>query len=171
MSVVHSIEAEYKRSSNAARLLELGQTALGILSENDGSLLTQAGALGRTLQELQRVDASATALVTLHEQSVGAWRDLQANLSRYVDSVELDPARLHEIEQRLNLIHTLRRKYGSTVADVIAFGADARLGLISLAQAECSAAASSRVFLRARWCAAVDAVALRMWTCRRWTRN
>src|SRR5205814_2210827 len=63
------IEAEYKRASNAARLLELGQSALALLSENDGALLTQAGALGRVLQDLQRVDASAQSLVSAHEQS------------------------------------------------------------------------------------------------------
>jgi DNA repair protein RecN (Recombination protein N) len=128
------IDAEHKRSSNAARLLELAQTALGILSENDGALLTQAGALGRTLSELQRVDAATLSLATLHEQSVSTLRDLQAELSRYVDSVELDPARLHELEERLNLLHTLKRKYGSTIADVIKFGAEARRKLESLEQ-------------------------------------
>lgn len=128
------IEAEYKRSSNAARLLELGQTALGILSENDGSLLTQAGALGRTLQELHRVDSSAASLTGIHEQSAAALRDLQAELSRYVDSVELDPARLHEIEERLNLLQTLKRKYGNSLAEVIEFGAEARRKLESLEQ-------------------------------------
>lgn len=128
------IEAEYQRSSNAARLLELGQTALGILSENDAALLTQAGALGRTLHDLQRVDASAAPLITLHEQSVGTLRELQAELSRYVDAVELDPARLHEIEERLNLLQALKRKYGHSIADVIAFGAEARRKLESLEQ-------------------------------------
>jgi DNA repair protein RecN (Recombination protein N) len=57
------IETEYKRSSTAARLLELGQLALGLLSENDAALLTQAGALGRALQELQRVDVSVAGKV------------------------------------------------------------------------------------------------------------
>ena len=52
------IEAEYQRASNAARLLELGQGALGLLSENDASILTRAGALGRALHDLQRLDAS-----------------------------------------------------------------------------------------------------------------
>lgn len=134
------IEAEYKRSSNAARLLELGQTALGILSENDGALLTQAGALGRTLQDLQRIDGAAAALVASHEQSVSGLRDLQAELSRYVDSVELDPARLHEIEERLNLLHSLKRKYGSSLADVITFGAEARHKLESLEQRDAEVA-------------------------------
>jgi DNA repair protein RecN (Recombination protein N) len=128
------IEAEHKRASNSARLLELGQTALGILSENDGSLLTQAGALGRTLQELLRVDATSTAMTALHEQGVSAWRELQAELSRYVDSVDIDPARLQEIEERLNVLHGLKRKYGRTIAEVIEFGADARRKLESLEQ-------------------------------------
>jgi DNA repair protein RecN (Recombination protein N) len=128
------IEAEYKRSSNAARLLELGQTAQGILAENDGSLLTQAGALGRTLAELHRVDVSSGSLMQTHEQAVAALRDLQADLSRYVDSVELDPARLQELEERLNILHGLKRKYGPSLADVIAFGEEARRKLHSLEQ-------------------------------------
>jgi DNA repair protein RecN (Recombination protein N) len=128
------IEAEYKRSSNAARLLELSQTAQGILAENDGALLTQAGALGRVLQELQRHDPGAAPLAQQHEQSVTALRELQAALSRYADSVELDPARLREIEERLDLLQGLKRKYGSHIAAVIAFGAEAGRKLESLEQ-------------------------------------
>jgi DNA repair protein RecN (Recombination protein N) len=126
------VEAEYKRASNAARLLELGQSALALLNENDSSLRNQAGALGRTLRELQRVDATAQSLVSAHEQSTAALRDLQAELSRYINSVELDPARLHELEERLNLLQGLKRKYGSTLGDVIAFGIEAKQKLQSL---------------------------------------
>jgi DNA repair protein RecN (Recombination protein N) len=128
------IDAEYKRASNAARLLELSQTAVGILSDNDGSVLTQAGALGRVLHDLQRVDPSAESLVQQHEQGVSALRDLQTELSRYADSVEIDPARLHELEERLNLLQTLKRKYGPALADVIVFGEEARRKLQSLEQ-------------------------------------
>ncbi len=46
------VQQEYQRASNAARLLELSQGALGLLGEDEGSLLTQAGLLGRALQEL-----------------------------------------------------------------------------------------------------------------------
>src|SRR5262249_14326990 len=52
------LEQEYHRANNAVRLLQLSQTALGILSENDGSVLSQAGIIGRTLQEVKRIDAS-----------------------------------------------------------------------------------------------------------------
>ena len=129
-----SIEADYKRTSNSARLLELGQGALDLLSESDAALLTQAGALGRVLNDLQRADPSVQPLAQLHEQGVAALRELQAGLSRYLDSVELDPARLRELEERLNLLQSLKRKYGTTVADVITFGEEARRKLQSLEQ-------------------------------------
>jgi DNA repair protein RecN (Recombination protein N) len=128
------IEADYKRASNAAKLLELSQAALGVLSDDDSSLLIQAGALGRTLQELQRVDSSAAPLLTVHEQASVALRELQTELSRYSDKVEVDPAQLQQLEERLNLIHSLKRKYGTTLAEVIAFGDEARRKLQSLEQ-------------------------------------
>jgi DNA repair protein RecN (Recombination protein N) len=128
------IESDYKRASNAAKLLELSQAALGVLSEEDASLLIQTGALGRTLQELQRIDNAAASLLTVHEQASTALRELQAELSRYSDKVEVDPARLQHLEERLNLIHSLKRKYGSTLAEVIAFGDEARRKLQSSEQ-------------------------------------
>jgi DNA repair protein RecN (Recombination protein N) len=128
------VEQDYRRASNAAKLLQLSQTALDVLSENDTSLLTQAGSIGRTLQELQRVDASAAPLLTLHEQAVAALRDLQTELSHYSDKTDIDPARLQQLEERLNLIHSLRRKYGATIAEVITFGDEARRKLQSLEQ-------------------------------------
>lgn len=128
------VEEGYRRASNAARLLELSQSALGLLGEEDNSLLTQAGALGKTLHDLQKVDASAEPLSTLHEQAAASLADLQLELSRYQERIELDPSRLRELEERLNLIHSLKRKYGSSVADVIAFGEDVRRKLQSLEQ-------------------------------------
>jgi DNA repair protein RecN (Recombination protein N) len=126
------VESEFNRASNAARLLQLSQAALDALSENEHSLLTQAGAIGRTLQELQRVDSGAANLVELHSQAAAGWRELQAELSRYAEKVDVDPARLAELEERLNLIHSLKRKYGATLAEVITFGDEAKQKLAQL---------------------------------------
>jgi len=126
------VEENFRRTSNAAKLLQLSQAALDILSENENSLLTQAGAIGRSLQELQRVDSGAANLIELHAQAAGAWRELQSELSRYAEKVDVDPARLAELEERLNLIHSLKRKYGATLAEVIAFGDEAKIKLQSL---------------------------------------
>jgi DNA repair protein RecN (Recombination protein N) len=127
-----SVEEEFKRASNAAKLLQLSQAALDALSENENSLLTQSGVIGRVLAELQRVDAGATSLVDLHAQATGALRELQSELSRYAEKVDVDPARLAELEERLNLLHSLKRKYGGTLAEVIAFGDEATQKLAQL---------------------------------------
>ena len=127
-----TVEREFHRASNAAKLLQLSQAALDVLSESDTSLLTQSGAVGRVLGELQRVDAGAANLADLHAQATEALRELQAALSHYADKVDVDPARLAELEERLNLLHLLKRKYGATLADVIAFGAEAEQKLQSL---------------------------------------
>jgi DNA repair protein RecN (Recombination protein N) len=128
------IDADYLRASNSARLLQLSQAALESLSDNDTCLLTQAGVLGRTLQDLERLDPSAAALVQLHEQAATLLNELQAALSHYVERVELDPARLRQLEERLNLLQSLKRKYGPSLAEVMAFGEEARRKLASLEQ-------------------------------------
>lgn len=120
-----AVEQEHRRVSNATRLLELGQAALYGLAEDDGSLLTQMGAVGRSVQELRRLDAGAEELATLHGQALGAAQELQTALSRYLDRVEVDPDRLRELEERLNLLHSLKRKYGPSLADVARFGEEA----------------------------------------------
>ena len=126
------VTQEHHRASNAARLLQLSRTALDVLSESENSLITQAGAIGRTLQELQRVDAGAASLAELHAQAVANLGELQTELSRYADKVDVDPARLAELEERLNLIQSLKRKYGASLAEVIAFGGEARQKLQGL---------------------------------------
>jgi DNA repair protein RecN (Recombination protein N) len=128
------VEQEYQRASNAAKLLQLAQVALDLLDECENSLLTQAGIVGRTLQELQRVDAGAASLLELHEQGVANLRELQSGLSHYAEKVDIDPTRLSELEERLNLIHSLKRKYGASLVEVLAFGEDARQKLESLEQ-------------------------------------
>jgi DNA repair protein RecN (Recombination protein N) len=127
-----TVEQEFHRASNAAKLLQLSQAALDILSESDTSLLTQSGAVGRVLAELQRVDSGAANLAALHAQATENLRELQSAVSHYADKVDVDPARLAELEERLNLLHALKRKYGATLAAVIAFGDEAKQKLHSL---------------------------------------
>jgi DNA repair protein RecN (Recombination protein N) len=127
-----SVTEEFNRASNAAKLLQLSQAAIDSLSESENALLTQSGTIGRVLAELSRVDSGAENLVALHGQAGETLRELQTELSRYADKVDVDPARLAEVEERLNLIHSLKRKYGATLAEVIAFGDEAKQKLQSL---------------------------------------
>lgn len=127
-----ALEAEYSRLSNASRLIELSQAALAALSEDEGSLMDKAGAIGRGLNELSRLDPQAETIVEMHHQAVNSLQELQRELSNYGDSIQAEPGRLAELEQRLDLIQSLKRKYGSTLEQVIVFGNEARQKLESL---------------------------------------
>jgi DNA repair protein RecN (Recombination protein N) len=129
-------EQDFQRASSAARLLQLSQVSLEILSESDTSLLGQAGVLGRSLLEVQRLDSSAVGLAEMHEQAVALLGELQTALTRYADRIELEPARLQELEERLNLLQSLKRKYGPTLAEVVRFAEEAARKLQTLEQRE-----------------------------------
>ncbi len=133
-----SVAEEFNRASNAARLLQLSQAALDGLAESENSLLTQSGVVGRLLSELSRVDAGAAELLEYHSQATETLRELQTALSRYADKVEVDPARLAELEERLDLIHSLKRKYGANIAETLAFGEESaeKLRLLESRDAE-----------------------------------
>ncbi len=91
-----SLEQELKGSGNAsATCWNCRQAALESADgTGDNSLLRQAGELGRLLQALERLDGGTGSLLAAHEQAAGAWGELQLALRRYVDTVEVDPARL-----------------------------------------------------------------------------
>jgi DNA repair protein RecN (Recombination protein N) len=128
------IEQEHKRASNSARLVELSESATTVLAENENSILDSVGAIGRLLQDLQRTDPSASGISALHQQLVEQLHELQAALSHYRESIDVDPRRLQELEERLNTLQSLRRKYGPSIEEVIAFGEQARQKLESLEQ-------------------------------------
>ena len=127
-----NLEADYQRSSNAARLLELCQGALQLVSENEGSLLDRSGDLGRVLSDLQQVDDSAAGLVELHEEARANLQELQSALTVYADRVDIDPTQLASLEERVNLAQSLKRKYGGSMEAVNSFGEAAAQKLASL---------------------------------------
>ena len=127
-----TLEADYLRSSNGARLLELCQGALQLVSENEDSLLDRSGELGRILTDLQKVDESATNLVKLHEEARANLLELQNALTNYADRMDIDPAQLMALEERMNLVQSLKRKYGGTIEAVNAFGEETAQKLAAL---------------------------------------
>ena len=76
--------------------------------------------------------------------------DLAAELRDVVETWEDDPARLEEVRARRQLLHELRRKYGATLDEVVAFADDGRARLAALAAEEARAAALDGEIARAR---------------------
>lgn len=126
------ILARHTRASNAARLIELGRSALDSLADADPSAADILGGVGRSLQDLKRLDPSSARLAESHAQISALVQDLTEELGAYIDKIEVDPEQLAELEDRLHLIQSLKRKYGSTLSDVVEYGAATRQRLLAL---------------------------------------
>jgi DNA repair protein RecN (Recombination protein N) len=116
------IEKRYRLTSNSKRLIELTSTIANKLSETDNSVLSQLAETQRLLRELERIDGSITQFSSAHAASVVELSEIARALSAYAEKLDLDPQQLAALEQRVSLFETLKRKYGGSIAEVIAFG-------------------------------------------------
>jgi DNA repair protein RecN (Recombination protein N) len=116
------IEKRYKLSSNSKRLVELASGIANRLSEADGSVLAQLAETQRLLRELEKIDGSIAQFSSAHAAAVIELSEIARTLSAYAEKLDLDPEQLAALEQRVSLFETLKRKYGGSIADVIAFG-------------------------------------------------
>jgi DNA repair protein RecN (Recombination protein N) len=116
------IEKRYKLASNSKRLIELANAVANKLSEADDSISSQLAETQRLLRELEKIDPSIAELSSAHSASVVELSEIARSLSVYAEKLDLDPEQLAALEQRVSLFETLKRKYGGSIADVIAFG-------------------------------------------------
>ena len=128
------IEVEYRRTKNAVRLVDLAQSGLSILDAEEISLLTQLRSLGKVVLELRKLDPETDHIAGIHQQTMDQLAELRDELSSYTERLDIDPARVAEIEDRVTLFQNLKRKYGANLVDVIEFGHQARRKLASLEQ-------------------------------------
>src|SRR4029077_7407022 len=92
------------------------------LSEADDSVVSQLAETQRLLRELEKIDNSIAQFSSAHAASVVELSEIARSLSNYAEKLDLDPAQLSALEQRVSLFETLKRKYGGSIAEVIAFG-------------------------------------------------
>ena len=116
------IEKHYKLASNSKRLTELASAIANKLSEADESVLSQLAETQRLLRELEKIDSSIAQFSSAHAAAVVDLSEIASSLSSYAEKLDLDPEQLAALEQRVSLFETLKRKYGASIADVIAFG-------------------------------------------------
>jgi DNA repair protein RecN (Recombination protein N) len=124
------LKAERNRLANSEQLATLtGEASVLLDGDDDGEIVSAVDNLQQVsviLGKLAAIDPDlnedAELAVTLAEQAA----ELALNLRDYADEVEYDPARLNFIEERLELINSLRRRYGATIEAVVAHAAEAR---------------------------------------------
>ena len=123
-----ALENRRKVLSNASAIRDRLAQSYALLSGSDDA----AGAVDLLGEASNAVDAAAQldpALTAAAGQMLDLYynaKDVAADLIGRLDTYDTNDAELDEVEQRLDLLYRLKRKYGSTVEDVIAFGQKAR---------------------------------------------
>ncbi|HMB25604.1 MAG TPA: DNA repair protein RecN, partial [Anaerolineales bacterium] len=132
------LRKERDRLANAESLAQNAQEALAVLDE--GSPETPAatdlvGQASQALAALAKIDSAQNELANQAELLLDTISDLIRSLRDYLEEIEFNPKRLDEVEERLDLIHSLTRKYGGSIPAVIAYGAEARKQLETITTA------------------------------------
>jgi len=114
------LESEYRRAANSQRLAELAAGAAGGIGAGDeGGAIAALSASQRLLEEAVQIDDTLRPALAAVRSAGYELSETVRDLVRYQDSIDTDPERLEQIEERLELIRSLRRKYGETVSEII----------------------------------------------------
>ncbi len=112
------------RAANAERIIELSDRAYRALydgQDRESSVMDLLGRVSQDLAQLEHFDPSLSQARESADALAHQVDELARTLRSYRDSIEYNPERLQELEGRLDLIRGLKRKYGSTIEEILAF--------------------------------------------------
>jgi DNA repair protein RecN (Recombination protein N) len=116
------LETDKRVLANAEKLFSSAMAAHELLYEADGSVIAQLSAARKHVEDLAKFDPKFQESLTSLLSARAAIEDVSAAARDYADSIDASPERLAEVEDRLALIDRLKRKYGSSVDEIIAYG-------------------------------------------------
>jgi DNA repair protein RecN (Recombination protein N) len=147
-----TLEEEARRLENADELRSSAAGMVASLENNDDAVLHALAQIQRTLAHVQRIDPSTRRVQELFDGAFYALEELARQLSDYEESIDLDPARLAEVQRRRDLLFRLTKKYGPTIADALRVAREAReeLNLVDGARFDLQALEARRDDARTR---------------------
>ena len=117
---------------NVVRIEELAGAAYQALYDDPESVSAELRSVAKKLEELARIDPSMSEIAGILQPASIALDEAAHALRHYLSKLEADPGRLEEVESRLAAIEKLKRKYGASVDEVVAFLEDARRQLAAV---------------------------------------
>src|SRR5512140_951940 len=132
------LRKERDRLANAESLAQNAQEALVVLDEGSPETPAATDLVGQACQALAalaKVDSLQNELANQAELLLDTMSDLIHSLRDYLEEIESNPKRLDEVEEHLDLIHSLTRKYGGSIPAVISYGTEARKQLETITTA------------------------------------
>jgi DNA repair protein RecN (Recombination protein N) len=116
------LETERRVLGNAEKLYAAAMSAYELLYDGANSAEGSLTAAGKHLEELARYDGKFAEIGQQLGSARAVVEDVGATVRDYAEGIQASPERLAEIEDRLALLERLKRKYGTTLAEVIAYG-------------------------------------------------
>lgn len=110
-----SIQSEHAKLANGAKLISGCQEALEVLSNADHSLESSLSKVGSSISALAEHDSALSSISESLESAQIQLDEATHGLNRYLQKIDLDPARLAQLEERMQALHGAARKYRSEV--------------------------------------------------------
>ncbi|MBE0409391.1 MAG: DNA repair protein RecN [Anaerolineales bacterium] len=131
--------AERTRLVNAEGLASLTQRLLFALDEGTPESQSTIDLFGEVLEaanDLMKIDPSLSNVSGVVQDISERLNELAGEIRAYAEGIEYNPTRLDQVEERINLIHNLKRKYGNSISEINAFAQNARSQLENIIHAE-----------------------------------
>jgi len=133
------LRLERTRLANAESLAQYSQNALMMIEDGTPEVPGISELLGEVveaLHSLSKIDPSAEGYYERSENSLAGLQELALDLQNYGENIEFNPRLLNRVEERIDLLNSLKRKYGNSIEEILAFGQHAREELDSITHAE-----------------------------------
>jgi DNA repair protein RecN (Recombination protein N) len=133
------LRLERTRLANAESLAQHSQNALMMIEDGTPEVPAISELLGEVveaLRSLSKIDPSAEGYYERSENSLAGLQELALDLQNYGENIEFNPRLLNRVEERIDLVNNLKRKYGNSIEEILAFGQHAREELDSITHAE-----------------------------------
>lgn len=129
------IEQEIKVLANAEKIANSVHDAYSLLSTeigNEQGLLTDLGKISRQLEYAVRYDNKLAPQLTVINDALYSLEEVATQLRAYCEEIDFDPQRLSLLQQRMDVIYNLKKKYGSTVAEILDYEQQAVQELLNI---------------------------------------
>jgi len=130
------LEDEKRVLANLERVRTAAASAFSELYEEEGASCSRLAAAMRQLEELRRYESAVEPVLESLAGARASLEDAADFLRNYLGRLEANPQRLEEIEDRLALLDRLKRKYGQTLEEILAYGEKTRLELAKMEHAD-----------------------------------
>lgn len=133
------LKEERTRLANAEQLMRSATEAVNLLTGMDDETTAVADMLGqaeRSLVQLTRYDESQGPVLEQLQGLIYQLSEVSSDLQSYLDGLEFSPGRLDQVEERLELINNLKRKYGEDIPAILATAVSAKQELQKISHSE-----------------------------------